>query len=78
MVGENTENIYIMKIINLKNEYQKWLKLRGNSFKTGEDNVLCYCGHTKYCECLNPDFNTFCEALKNNQIKLNDPDNGWK
>jgi len=53
-------------------KYQEWLKLRHNNSKS-----LCYCGHTKYCDCIDPDFDTFKHALENGHIKLDDPNNGW-
>lgn len=60
--------------------YEEWLQLREES-KNNEDEPgygLCYCGHTKYCECGDPTFDMFKQHLKNKNIKLGDPDNGWK
>jgi len=46
--------------------------------ESGKPNLLCYCGHTKYCECEDPDIQLFKKQVENGNIKLGDKDNGWK
>jgi len=58
-------------------KYTDWIILRNNNpDKCG--HKLCYCGHTKYCECANPDLNLFQESVKRGTIILGDKNNGWK
>ena len=60
-----------------KSKFRKWLRLRANS-KNEYGEKLCYCGHTDMCECGDPDFTTFKDAVERGAIILNDPKNGWK
>lgn len=61
-------------------EYNDWLTLREESKNNDEEpgRGLCYCGHTKYCECSDPDETTFSESAKRGAIIAGDPNNGWK
>jgi hypothetical protein len=64
----------------MNKEYEDWIKLRENS-KNNDDEPgrgLCYCGHTKFCECGDSDETMFNESIKNGTIILGDPNNGWK
>jgi hypothetical protein len=61
-------------------EYEDWLTLREKS-KENDDEPgfgLCYCGHTKFCECSNPDVILFNESVERGTIIIGDPNNGWK
>jgi hypothetical protein len=61
-------------------EYEDWLNLRGKS-KENDDEPgfgLCYCGHTKFCECSNPDVILFNESVERGTIIIGEPNNGWK
>jgi hypothetical protein len=58
-------------------EYRDWLELRDSS-RDEFGERLCYCGHTMRCECGDPDLETFLDAVSRGDIKLGDPDNGWK
>lgn len=60
-----------------REDYITWLKLR-NENKNEYGEKLCYCSHTKFCMCDDPDFETFKHAVKFRWIILNDPNNGWK
>lgn len=60
-------------------EYNDWLALREES-KNNKDETgrrLCYCGHTTYCECADPDEILFKESVKRGSIIIGDPTNGW-
>lgn len=58
-------------------KYKEWLALRESS--TNDDGEkLCYCGHTKRCDCGDPDIITFKESLSRGDIILKDPNNGWQ
>lgn len=61
-------------------EYIDWLLLRDLSKNNDEEpgRGLCYCGHTKLCECSDPDETMFNESVNNGSIILGDPNNGWK
>lgn len=47
-----------------KKEYKKYLELReiskDNKWEPGYGK--CYCGHTSYCECSDPDYILFLES----------------
>lgn len=61
----------------MENKYKKWLELREKSTdESGEK--LCYCGHTKRCDCGDPDILTFNESVSRGDIVPGDPNNGWK
>ena len=62
------------------NEYSDWLLLRDLSKQNDEEpgRGLCYCGHTKYCECSNPSETMFIESANRGDILLGDINNGWK
>lgn len=57
--------------------HKKWLELRNNNpDEFGEK--LCYCGHTFYCSCSDPDETLFYESITRGVLDPNDPKNGWK
>ena len=56
--------------------YNDWIALREST--KNEDGGLCYCGHTKRCDCGDPDKTTFNESLDRGDITPGDPNNGWK
>lgn len=60
----------------LLDKYKNWLKLRSASLDEFNEK-LCYCEHTKYCECGDPDINTFSDSLERGAIILDDTNNGW-
>ncbi len=61
----------------LEKEYKEWVKLRlDNPDIYGEH--LCYCGHTSYCSCSNPDLELFKQSLNRGTVKIKDKKNGWK
>ena len=61
----------------LKNkDFLDWIKLR-NNHPNDNGEKLCYCDHTKYCQCADPDLELFEESVARKTINLNDPDNGW-
>ena len=64
----------------MNKDYEEWLILREDSKNNDEEpgRGLCYCGHTKFCECSNPDEIMFKESVERGVVILNDPDNGWK
>lgn len=62
---------------NIQKRYKKWLKLRENS----EDEYgekLCYCGHTKMCECGDPTLEMFEDHILNGNITEDDINNKWE
>jgi hypothetical protein len=61
----------------MEEKYKEWLALRKKSTNE-EGEQLCYCGHTKRCDCGDPDLVTFKESLSRGDIILDDPNNGWK
>jgi hypothetical protein len=67
----------ILNAIHNNKIYSDWLSLRENS-KDEYGEKLCYCGHTYKCTCADPDKKTFKHAVENHDIKLGDPENGWK
>jgi len=69
-------DLYYCKECEEKVEFYKWLALRNHT--RSDEGKLCYCGHTNKCDCKNPTFEMFKEAVKNGTIILNDPNNGWK
>ncbi len=60
----------------MDNKYKKWLELREKSANE-DDEKLCYCGHTKRCDCGDPDLLTFNESVSRGDIIPDDPNNGW-
>ena len=58
-------------------KYKEWLELRKKS-GNDEGEQLCYCGHTKRCDCGDPDLLTFTESVSRGDIVPNDPNNGWR
>ena len=61
----------------MSKEYKDWIELReSNKNEFGER--LCYCGHTDYCDCSNPNELLFDDSIKRKTIIPNDPKNGWK
>jgi hypothetical protein len=58
-------------------KYKEWLELRKKSANE-EGEQLCYCGHTKRCDCGDPDLLTFTESVSRGDIVPDDPNNGWK
>ena len=59
-----------------KKQYEDWLALREST--KNDDGALCYCGHTKRCDCGDPDETTFNESVAREDIVIGDPNNGWK
>lgn len=57
--------------------YSNWLKLRSEA-KDEFGEHLCYCGHTKYCTCSDPDYQTFKESVARGTIIEGDENNGWR
>lgn len=77
-----SNDIYRLKelvfyIVDINKKYNDWIQLRDKSIDLYNEK-LCYCGHTYKCSCGNPNKNEFETALENGNIKLQDPDNGWK
>ena len=64
----------------IKDKFCEWLRLRENSKNNDEEpgRGLCYCGHTKYCECSDPSETMFIESVAAGSIIPGDPNNGWK
>jgi hypothetical protein len=58
-----------------KKEYADWLALREST--KNDDGALCYCGHTKRCDCGDPDLLTFNESVSRGDIIPGNPNNGW-
>ena len=61
-------------------EYKEWLALRKISKNNEQEpgRGLCYCGHTQFCECSNPDITLFKESVERGAIIIGDINNGWK
>lgn len=57
-----------------KNDYQKYVKMR-NETQDEFGYKKCYCGHTDYCECANPDETLFNESV--NRGCINDDISDW-
>jgi hypothetical protein len=61
-----------MEIDPLQKDYESWLFKRIDSSEEHDDFGFCYCGHTFTCDCGDPSFGDFIDAVKRGDIVIGD------
>ena len=62
--------------VSLQDLFDLYLTHRKTNSEYYEESEKCYCGHTQFCSCCDPDIDMFEEHLKVGRISY-DKENGW-
>ena len=64
------------KLFSTQELFEHYLTIRDTNNIYEEERYKCYCGHTQFCSCGDPNFGMFEQHLKTGYVSFND-NNGW-